>query len=193
MNISVRTRFEVLKRDRFACAYCGKHPPDVLLEVDHIVPRAAGGSDELDNLICACWDCNRGKADRLREEGTRPVVSREILEDAEERIAQAEAYALLMSSERKLLNRMTTEVTGAWARAFAADLVETDEGTSWRLQLDYERFPDEASIRTFLKRLPASEVLDAVDATASRFNTSTNGACRYFYAICWRRIKNPTG
>lgn len=36
--ISKKLRFEVFKRDGFRCAYCGKFPPAVILEVDHIEP-----------------------------------------------------------------------------------------------------------------------------------------------------------
>jgi 5-methylcytosine-specific restriction endonuclease McrA len=36
--------------------------PDVVLEVDHVVPRSRGGTDDPDNLITSCQDCNRGKA-----------------------------------------------------------------------------------------------------------------------------------
>lgn len=33
----------------------------MLFTVDHIIPQALGGSDDLDNLCLACWDCNRIK------------------------------------------------------------------------------------------------------------------------------------
>jgi hypothetical protein len=62
-EIAVGIRFDVLNRDGFRCTYCGRGPDQgVLLEVDHVVPRSAGGEDTLDNLVTACWDCNRGKA-----------------------------------------------------------------------------------------------------------------------------------
>lgn len=37
------------------CAYCGKENPTTL---DHVVPRAKGGSTIKKNLIAACGDCN---------------------------------------------------------------------------------------------------------------------------------------
>lgn len=54
-------RFEVLKRDGFACRYCGRKAPEVTLHVDHVVPRAKGGSDDPSNLVAACSACNQGK------------------------------------------------------------------------------------------------------------------------------------
>jgi len=61
MSISKRMRFEIFRRDHFTCFYCGRRSPSVILEVDHRIPRCAGGSDDPDNLVTACWDCNRGK------------------------------------------------------------------------------------------------------------------------------------
>ena len=57
-------RFSILKRDNFACQYCGRRSPEVELHVDHVTPVARGGSSETDNLITACADCNMGKGDR---------------------------------------------------------------------------------------------------------------------------------
>lgn len=62
-TVSARTRFEILKRDNFTCQYCGRKAPDVTLECDHIHPVSRGGSDDFDNLIAACWECNSGKSD----------------------------------------------------------------------------------------------------------------------------------
>jgi hypothetical protein len=63
-NLSKSLRFKVLSDAGFKCAYCGKTANDSVLEVDHVVPRSAGGKDEITNLVAACYDCNRGKRDR---------------------------------------------------------------------------------------------------------------------------------
>lgn len=52
----------MLRRDNFTCRYCGGEAPDVKLQVDHVLPTTLGGSDEPENLVTACADCNRGKA-----------------------------------------------------------------------------------------------------------------------------------
>ena len=59
MSVTPRRRFEVLKRDGFRCTYCGASDR---LEVDHVIPRSAGGTDDDGNLTTSCWECNRGKA-----------------------------------------------------------------------------------------------------------------------------------
>lgn len=62
--ISPTLRFAVFRRDAFKCSYCGRRSPDVVLHVDHIIPVAKGGPDDVMNLVTACVDCNRGKADK---------------------------------------------------------------------------------------------------------------------------------
>ena len=63
-TIKKSKRFDVLKRDNFTCQYCGRSAPDVELEIDHLKPVSRGGSNEFDNLITSCKDCNRAKRDQ---------------------------------------------------------------------------------------------------------------------------------
>lgn len=44
------------------CSYCGKE--NVRLEVEHIHPKAKGGSNRISNLCLSCHECNQEKADR---------------------------------------------------------------------------------------------------------------------------------
>jgi len=60
------TRKNVLRRDNFKCAYCGRS--DLQLTIDHIEPKSRGGLDEWENLITACIKCNNKKGDRTPEE-----------------------------------------------------------------------------------------------------------------------------
>ena len=41
------------------CTYCGKE--NIPLQIEHIVPRAKGGSNRVSNLCLACEKCNRAK------------------------------------------------------------------------------------------------------------------------------------
>lgn len=49
------------------CAGCREHFQARHLEVDHIIARAKGGTDHLDNLQLLCGSCNRVKGDRGME------------------------------------------------------------------------------------------------------------------------------
>lgn len=62
--VSRRLRFEVLRRDGFRCRYCGRPGSESGegLTVDHVIPRALGGTNDPSNLVAACQDCNAGKS-----------------------------------------------------------------------------------------------------------------------------------
>ena len=53
-------RSAVLQRDGYLCAYCNREADTV----DHIVPKAKGGTDEITNLVSACLECNGRKQDK---------------------------------------------------------------------------------------------------------------------------------
>jgi ATP adenylyltransferase len=57
-------RYEILKRARFRCELCGISADEKALEVDHILPRNLGGSDQEHNLQALCYSCNATKRDR---------------------------------------------------------------------------------------------------------------------------------
>lgn len=67
----VLTRRNILRRDGYKCAYCGRG--DLPLTVDHIIPKARGGDDNWENLISACTNCNNKKGDRTPEEARMPL------------------------------------------------------------------------------------------------------------------------
>jgi len=62
----ILSRKNILRRDGFKCAYCGRS--DLPLTIDHIIPKSRGGEDTWLNLISACLPCNNKKGDRTPEE-----------------------------------------------------------------------------------------------------------------------------
>lgn len=57
-------------RDNFTCCSCGNSThlePNLLLEIDHIIPVAKGGRTVEDNLQTLCWKCNRAKSDKITD------------------------------------------------------------------------------------------------------------------------------
>jgi hypothetical protein len=61
-------RQRVLERDNFTCVYCGEGEDFALLCADHVVPLSRGGTNDEDNLVCACKPCNSSKNNRLLSE-----------------------------------------------------------------------------------------------------------------------------
>ncbi|MFC1872593.1 HIT domain-containing protein [Chloroflexota bacterium] len=62
--ISGTIRYEVFKRAKFHCELCGISADQRALEVDHIIPRNKGGSDEISNFQALCYSCNAMKRDK---------------------------------------------------------------------------------------------------------------------------------
>ncbi|MCW5933050.1 MAG: HNH endonuclease [Fimbriimonadia bacterium] len=60
MRISQEVLNKVRMRASFACEYCGVQETDTggELTVDHFQPQSLSGSDDLDNLVYACFRCN---------------------------------------------------------------------------------------------------------------------------------------
>jgi len=61
ISISKRVRFDIFSRDGFTCKYCGRQSDVVPLHVDHVLPVCQGGTNDPENLITSCEECNLGK------------------------------------------------------------------------------------------------------------------------------------
>ncbi|MDZ7616614.1 MAG: HNH endonuclease [Patescibacteria group bacterium] len=66
-HISDEVRRRVREHAGSRCGYClsPQHLVLGMLEIEHLVPRARGGSDDEENLWLACRLCNNFKADRV--------------------------------------------------------------------------------------------------------------------------------
>ena len=63
LPISAKLRWEVFDRDGRRCVYCGRGVVEgAILEVDHRRSVFHGGANDIDNLVTACFECNRGKS-----------------------------------------------------------------------------------------------------------------------------------
>ncbi|MGE2714346.1 HNH endonuclease [Mycolicibacterium litorale] len=83
-NTTRRNRHRAaIARDRSPCHWCGieliydpnPDDPDWHLHpqsftIDHVIPLARGGEEELHNLVAACRACNREKSDKLTAPAT---------------------------------------------------------------------------------------------------------------------------
>jgi len=61
-------RRNLFARDRNTCQYCGRIFPTADLSIDHVKPRAQGGGESWENLVCACIRCNARKGGRTPEQ-----------------------------------------------------------------------------------------------------------------------------
>lgn len=61
--ISGSLRYRILTRAKGRCEACGISSDERALEIDHIIPKNNGGSDDESNLQALCYKCNAQKRD----------------------------------------------------------------------------------------------------------------------------------
>lgn len=52
---------KVIADYEWKCAYCGKTLTRSMVTKDHVVPLSRGGSDDISNIVTACFPCNLSK------------------------------------------------------------------------------------------------------------------------------------
>ncbi|MGK7920714.1 MAG: HNH endonuclease [Trichodesmium sp.] len=61
VKIPLAVRKYVFERDHYNCQSCGKTATETELTIDHIIPLARGGSNDISNLQTLCRNCNQKK------------------------------------------------------------------------------------------------------------------------------------
>ena len=82
-DISNSRRMTVYERDDFKCRYCGRSSPDIVLEIDHILPVSMGGTNDISNLVTVCSQCNNGKSDDSYKKEYKHVINQELIDNGD--------------------------------------------------------------------------------------------------------------
>lgn len=182
--ISKKLRFEVFKRDRFTCQYCGAVAPDVILHVDHIEPVAKGGGNDILNLITSCQNCNLGKSDRRLDDHSEVAKQRAQLEELSQRREQLEEMIRWREGLKDLHDAAAEGAFEAWDEAVAPMGLN-----------DYGR----AELKKLVKKFGLPIVFQAIDKSTTQYLKwdadgptleSVNAAFRKIGGIC-HYIANP--
>lgn len=168
MAVTKALRFEILRRDKFTCTYCGATSAESALHVDHVIPSSLGGEDTPDNLTTACIDCNAGKSSRMVDD--QPVAP------ADER-SRRWAQAMAQAAEE---TRQESDDRRAYALRWR------DDWESWPgaepLPVDWE-----STILRFLDHgLSARDVHELIEPAML---SAAKSEWRYFCGCCWTRLR----
>ena len=169
--ISKKLRFEIFKRDGFSCKYCNAKPPNVSLEIDHIVPVSKGGNNSQDNLITACFDCNRGKSANIL--GC-------VTENMEEKTKRKKIALKQYKDYLKIISDINTQIEkdiDSVEKVFEAFFEGYSFGQSFRL-----------SVKGFIEKLGVSECVNSMEKSCTK-NMRMKDTIRYFCGICWNKIR----
>lgn len=172
MAISKKLRFEVFKRDGFTCQYCGGHPPSKILEADHVIAKSKGGTDDINNLVTSCFDCNRGKSDR--DLNQVPLSLAENTKMIKEREDQYREYNKTLKNVDKRINSEINEVEKIFSEAFN-DMYAFKP--SFRM-----------SVKKFINSLGLMEVQDSMEKAIAKC-PDHNDCLKYFCGVCWSKIR----
>lgn len=175
MAVSVRARFEIFKRDDFSCRYCGRRSPEVVLEVDHVVPASKGGTDDEMNLVTSCWECNRGKSDVPLAEAMTGSEPHDKAIEILERERQLQEYNRVLEDERERREKQTWDLIRYWKseQGYKKEKLETCNSSDYRW------------LFSALKWCPAAVVIEYTDIALQK-NMTKN--LRYVAGCCrnWR-------
>jgi 5-methylcytosine-specific restriction endonuclease McrA len=71
-RINMAKRRAIFETHKWTCCYCGLKAKGVvgrgIMTIDHVLPRAQGGSNDPINMVVACKPCNTKKADQTPEQ-----------------------------------------------------------------------------------------------------------------------------
>lgn len=145
IHISKSKRFEIFHRDGFICQYCGRRPPDVILELDHIRPVAEGGESCDENLATSCDDCNRGKAAKLLQyPPVKPDGDMQFLRSAQE-LLETRRFLETQAEFEQLIPSVIAVVGSIWCDLFP-----------WNAP------PSEGTVRSWLRYFSAEELVEGI-------------------------------
>jgi 5-methylcytosine-specific restriction endonuclease McrA len=180
--LSKRIRFEVFKRDRFCCQYCGRHPPDVILEIDHIIPVCDGGDTNEANLLTACFDCNRGKAANPLTRVPQSLADKatEIAEHEE----QLRGYREVFEQQR---DRIEADMWKVAEALFGEYECEDGIRRDWLSRIKF--FNDKIGFEQVFEAAEIAAVKWLGRAQADEWRTEKQRRFAYFCGVCWRKIK----
>lgn len=157
-SVSKKVRFEVFKRDKFTCQYCGRSAPDVVLELDHVKPVAAGGENDILNYVTSCFDCNRGKGKTELDDNTAVQKQRHQMELLAERKEQLE----MLIEWKEGLSNLDNDIVETLVSHFINETGYCPDEN------------DKRSFKALLKQYSYEEVYDAMDISINQyfFNSS---------------------
>jgi len=177
-NIGPKKRFEVFQRDNFTCCYCGRKTPQVVLEVDHMIPVSEDGTDDLHNLVTSCWECNRGKGASLIESVAGGSDLHEKAVVMLERELQLKEYNAVKRMQRERQDQEIADLYAHW------DSIAPGGSAG--------KFPYETVLRKYMKLLPVEDIKEAMDIAMARAGRWNDG-CKYLAGILKNWVEQRGG
>ena len=137
----------------------------MVLEIDHIHPVSKDGENDILNLITSCFDCNRGKGDRLISDDSVIKKQHEQLKVLQERKEQLE----MMLEWRKGLDDIKQ------------DYIDAFEDVFFRKTGHHLAPPQMDVVKKWLKTFSLNQLLDGLDVSVDYYYAESE---HRFYDAC---------
>jgi hypothetical protein len=175
MSVTQRLRYEILRRDNHACRYCGATAPGVPLAVDHVIPRALGGTDDPSNLVASCRPCNSGKSATPPGAPLVADVAADALRWAGAMKLTAEVFAMELN-EKQLYRGHVDSVWSGWTHG--TQKLPVPRPLGWEDTVD----------RFIAAGMTAPLLTEAIRKAMAAWRVEPEDTWRYFCGIAWRQI-----
>jgi HNH endonuclease len=189
MAVSKRLRYEILLRDNHTCRYCGATATEAPMTVDHVIPKALGGSDDPSNLVAACRDCNAGKSSSTATATQVADVAADALRWAAAMKQASELRAAEIAQDEEVCDDFECVWTSFWLKNPRAN----DTSTRYR-HPGREYAPRDSKWETSILNFIKAGLDQQFFAKAVRLALYENQSIawedcwRYFCGICWREL-----
>ena len=145
------------------------------MQVDHIIPVAEGGENDMDNLITSCQPCNIGKGAKSLQ-----LIPKSLQKKSEE-IAEQEEQ--IIAYQKIIMDSRQRKLDFAWE---VAEILDSNASQGYpKANLE--------SILHFMNHLSYEEVIDSADIAVRTPYIHKSRVFKYFCGVCNRKIRNLKG
>jgi hypothetical protein len=156
--------------------------PDVVLNVEHVIPVSKGGTNDILNLVTACADCNSGKGARLLDDRAALEKARNQMEELQEKRNQ---MAMMVEWRKDLLKSKDSEFAPVYEywNYLVGTATLTESGKK--------------SVRALVKKFSPDEVLAAMEIAVEKYAKygDIQSICTAFQklgGVCYYQRKEKT-
>jgi 5-methylcytosine-specific restriction endonuclease McrA len=155
-SIPKSIRFDVFKRDLFTCQYCGRQVPQVLLDIDYLIPQAEGGTAVPNNLVTACVDCKKDNGVVPLNIGKIKNTRKQKIIAIQEKKLQIEEYEKFILDKKQREKQEIDEINSYWTELCDGEYSLNENGLE--------------TIKKFLAKMTSSEIKEAIEICATRIS-----------------------
>lgn len=153
---------KVFRRDGYRCQMCGaKKSDDTQLTIDHIIPLAAGGSNDIDNLQTLCRRCNENKADLIFKSGIDSDIEikendlKNLNKNIKEKQGQLISLNNLLSQEEEKLSKCNEDEKIDilfHIKQLKEEFIPSIESNLKKLTIEYQKVQEELRLKKLEKQ-----------------------------------------